>query len=295
MTNDGTLLFATILALAATCAADAAAESAAGDWRSMTDVLAAAGADDWRDIEPRNLLYMELDQGTVVMELNTQFAPRHLSNLRRLVAAGHFKPAAIERSQDNYVVQWSGAGPFGDAATRLEPEFFRSATGLAFTPLASRDAYAPEVGFVAGFPVGRDSADGRAWLAHCYGMLGVGRDTAPDSGSGAELYVVTGHAPRHLDRNVTLIGRVIDGIDKLSTLPRGTGPLGFYQDDADKVPIRRLRFGTDYDPGWQALKTDTATFAALVNSRRYRREDWFVDPAGAIGLCNVPLPVRQVR
>ena len=94
---------------------------------------------------------------------------------------------------------------------------------------------------------------------------------------------------------MTLIGRVIDGVEKLSTLPRGSGPLGFYREEGDKVPIRSLRFGTDYDPGWQALRTDTATFAALVNARRYRREDWFVDPAGAIGLCNVPLPARRVR
>ncbi len=282
---------ATALAVLA-CAAAGHAEPVA--WRSMGEVLAASADADWRDIEPRNLLYLELDRGTVVMELAPQFAPRHIANLRRLVAAGHFSPAAIARSQDNYVVQWSGAGPLGDAEERLAPEFFRSAQGLTFTGLASRDAYAPEVGFVDGFPAARTAADGSAWLAHCYGMLGAGRDTAADSGNAGELYVVTGHAPRHLDRNVTLLGRVIDGIEHLSTLPRGGGPLGFYEQASERVPIRRLRFGTDYDAGWQALRTESPTFAALVESRRYRNEDWFVDPAGAIGLCNVPLPVRRV-
>ncbi len=282
---------ATALAVLA-CAAAGHAEPVA--WRSMGDVLAASADADWRDIEPRNLLYLELDRGTVVMELAPQFAPRHIANLRRLVAAGHFSPAAIARSQDNYVVQWSGAGPLGDAEERLAPEFFRSAQGLTFTGLASRDAYAPEVGFVDGFPAARTAADGSAWLAHCYGMLGAGRDTAADSGNAGELYVVTGHAPRHLDRNVTLLGRVIDGIEHLSTLPRGGGPLGFYEQASERVPIRRLRFGTDYDAGWQALRTESPTFAALVESRRYRNEDWFVDPAGAIGLCNVPLKVRRV-
>lgn len=273
----------------------AALNAATPEWRSMPDVLAAASASDWRDIEPQNLLYMELDAGTVVMELAPQFAPLHVANLRKLIKAGHFRDASIKRSQDNYVAQWSGDGPLGDAAEKLAAEFFRDAKGLNFTPLASRDAYAAEVGFVDGFPVGRDSATGRAWLAHCYRMLGAGRDMAADSGNAAELYVVNGHAPRHLDRNVTLLGRVIDGIEHLTTLPRGTGPLGFYEDEIDYVQIRSMRLGTDYDSGWQALRTDTATFAALVESRRERNEDWFIDPAGAIGLCNVPLPVRRVE
>ncbi|MGB5247655.1 MAG: peptidylprolyl isomerase [Woeseia sp.] len=265
------------------------------EWRSMPEVLAAATAKDWREIEPQNLLYMELDGGTVIMELAPQFAPMHVANLRKLLAAGHFKEASIKRSQDNYVAQWSGSGPLGDAAEKLAPEFYRDSRGLTFTKLASRDPYAAEVGFVDGLPVGRDPASGRIWLAHCYRMLGAGRDMAADSGNAAELYVVNGHAPRHLDRNVTLLGRVIDGIEHLTTLPRGTGPLGFYEDEKDFVRIRSLRLGTDYDNGWQALRTDTDTFAALVESRRHRNEDWFLDPAGAIELCNVPLPVRRVE
>ena len=263
-------------------------------WQSMSEVLAASAAGDWRDIPAENLLHLELNGGRVVMELAPAFAPAHITNLRELVAAGHFRGAAIKRVQDNYVVQWSGEGPRGEAAGTLAPEFYRPAAGLAFTPLESRDPYAAEVGFVDGFPVGRDGPDGRAWLAHCYAMLGVGRDVAADSGNSSELYVVIGHAPRHLDRNVTLIGRVIDGIEHLSSLPRGTGPLGFYESEEELVPIRSLRFASDYDAGWQALRTDTDTFADLVRSRQYRREDWFADPAGSIELCNVPLPVRMI-
>ena len=41
--------------------------------------------------------------------------------------------------------------------------------------------------------------------------------------------------PRHLDKNVTLVGRVIKGMELLSSLPRGTGDLGFFenQDEVD--------------------------------------------------------------
>ena len=136
------------------------------------------------------------------------------------------------------------------------------------------------------------------WLTHCYGMVGVGRDVALDSGNGGELYVVIGHAPRHLDLNVTLVGRVVQGIEVLSTLPRGTGPLGFYEDPEQFVEIESMRLGSDIpEAEWQdleILRTDTPTFEALIESRRNRHESWFASPTGRIGLCNVPLPVRKV-
>ncbi len=179
------------------------------------------------------------------------------------------------------------------------PEFYRDADGLPFTVANSRDAYANEVGFSSGFAAGRDGEEGRAWLAHCYGALGVGRGNSPRSGNGAELYVVTGHAPRHLDRNVTLVGRVVHGIEHLSTLPRGTGPLGFYEDESEQVLIESIRFGTELPEderlAIELLRTDTETFQLLIEARRYRAEEWFVDSAERIGLCNVPLPTRPTE
>ena len=275
----------------------------AQDRPTMSAVLDASQRSDWREPDADELLYLELETGRVVFLLTPLFAPKHIDNLRKLVAGRYFDGLAIIRSQDNYVVQWGdpAAGTddersLGTASERLEPEFYRAADGLDFTLLESRDAYAGEVGFVDGFPAGRDGAAGRAWLTHCYGMLGVGRATSPRSGNGAELYVVTGHAPRHLDRNVTLVGRVVHGMERLSTLPRGTGALGFYESAEEHVPIESVRFGSDLPETErlpiEILRTDTATFARLVEARRHRVEEWFVDPADAIGVCNVPLPVR---
>jgi peptidylprolyl isomerase len=270
---------------------------------TMSEVLQASSASDWRRPDSDNLLIMEIAGGQVVFELAPSFAPRHIENIRKLVADRFFDGAAVTRSQENYVVQWGDpdagtedARDYGAAAATLSPEFFRNLAGLAFSALASADAYADEVGFVDGFPVGSDGK--RAWLAHCYGMLGVGRANAPESGNGAELYVVIGHAPRHLDRNVTLIGRAIRGMENLSTLPRGSGSLGTYETAAENVAIRSLRFGDDIDgraiPDFSLLKTDTDTFGNFVNARRNRTEDWFADPGGRVELCNVPLPVREI-
>ena len=287
-------------------AAIAVGIAAAQDRPTMSGVLEASRESDWRSLDPDYTLYMRLSDGLVVFELAPQFAPVHIANIRKLVSQQYFNGLAVIRSQDNYVAQWgdpkSGsqdARSLGDAAEMLDPEFYRDAGGLAFTALDSRDAYANEVGFSSGFAAGRDGEEGRAWLVHCYGALGVGRGNSPRSGNGAELYVVTGHAPRHLDRNVTLVGRVVHGIEHLSTLPRGTGPLGFYDDESERVLSESIRFGTELPEderlAIELLRTDTETFQLLIEARRYRAEAWFVDPAERLGLCNVPLPTRPVN
>jgi peptidylprolyl isomerase len=270
----------------------------------MAEVLAASAASDWQPLDPENTLYLELASGRVVIALAPAFAPRHVASVKTLVRARYFDGLAVLRSQDNYVVQWGDPAqqpekrrPLGAAAATLPPEFDRPlGDDLPFTPLTDGDAYAPEVGFGGGFPVARDPRGGRMWLTHCYGMVGAGRDEAPGSGSGTELYVVIGHAPRHLDRNVTLLGRVVQGMEHLSTLPRGTGALGFYEDPAQQVPIRSLRLAADLPAEERAdletLRTDSPAFAALIASRRHRSEPWFAHPVDRIELCNVPLPVR---
>jgi peptidylprolyl isomerase len=279
-------------------------DSRADERPTMGSVLESAEESDWRELNPEFTLYMTIPGGTVVMELAPDFAPKVIQNIRRLTDAEFFDGAAIIRSQENYVAQWgdpnseSGdARSRGDAALTIEAEFYRDAAGLAFAAIESLDAYADQVGFVKGFPAGKDNGDGRAWLTHCYGMLGVGRGMETDSGSGAELYVVTGHSPRHLDRNVVLVGRVIQGMELLTTLPRGTGSLGFYESEDEYVTIESIRFASDVPEAERihlnVLRTDTNTFQDLVEARRYRAEEWFVDPTNKISLCNVPIPVRS--
>jgi peptidylprolyl isomerase len=269
--------------------------------RTMAEVLAAAAPADWRPRDAGHTLYLELDSGRVVIELAPRFAPEHAANILRLARQGYYDGLAIVRSQDNFVVQWGdpeGKRPLGEARATLPPEFtVPLAASLPFTPLPDGDGYAPEVGFSDGFPAARDRQAGQAWLAHCYAMVGAGRGNEVDSGNGAEVYVVIGHAPRQLDRNIALVGRVVQGMERLATLPRGSGPLGFYEQPAQHVPIRRVRVAADVPESersrLEVLRTDTATFAALVEARRNRRDEWYKVPAGHIDLCNVPIPVRS--
>jgi peptidylprolyl isomerase len=292
------LAVALVLSLPVVRAAEPSA--AAARPRTVGEVLAGTTAADWRPLDPENTLYLQLPQGRVVIELAPAFAPLHAANLRTLARQHYFDGLAIVRSQDNFVVQWGdpdGKRALGAAQAKLAPEFtVRAGPGFAFTPIPDRDGYAPEVGFSDGFPAARDPAKGEAWLTHCYGMVGAGRGNETDSGNGTELYVVTGHAPRQLDRNIALVGRVVAGMEWLSTLPRGSGPLGFYEQPEQYVPITSVRLAAEVPAAererLEVMKTDTASFRALVEARRNRRDDWYIVPAGYVDICNVPIVAR---
>jgi peptidylprolyl isomerase len=291
------------VAAAVVIAGPASAAEPGEDAAPMTSaqVLASMSPSDWRPLDEQNTLYLELESGRVIIELAPAFAPAHVANIRTLVRQKYFDGLAVIRAQDNYVVQWGdpdGQRTLGEASETLPPEFSIGITpSLPFTRLPDIDGYAPESGFSNGFPAARDPANGQAWLVHCYAMVGVGRGNDPNSGSGAELYVVIGHAPRHLDRNIALVGRVWQGMELLSALPRGSGNMGFYERPDQYVRIKSIGIAADRPPSGRShlevMRTDTPSFAAYVESRRNRREDWFKVPTGHVGLCNVPVAVRS--
>ena len=285
----------------------AAAEPQPAPLQTMTTVIEQSKATDWRTPDDDYVLYLELKSGRVVIELAPKFAPNHVRNVIKLARQKYFDGLAIVRVQENYVVQWGDplatdpnkARSLGEAKTRLTAEFATVGTDLKFMQLPTLDAYADQVGFVDGFPAARDGASGKTWLAHCYGMVGAGRQESLASGNGGELYVVIGHAPRHLDRNVTLLGRVLKGMELLTTLPRGRGDLGFYESPRKHVKIRSIRVASDVKQKdrerLEVFRTDRPAFYQLIDSRANRRESWFAHPVGRIGLCNVPIPVREAR
>lgn len=263
-------------------------------------VIDASKPSDWRRVDPANMLYMDVGGGTVIIELAPQFAPLHVANIKTLVRERFFDGTSVNRVQENYVTQWGDATEkksLGSAQAKVPLEAERSARGLAFTPIAQPDAYAAKVGFVDGFATAMDGK-GSAWLAHCYGAVGVGRGEAADSGSGAELYTPIGHAPRHLDRNYAPVGRILQGMELLTSLPRGTGQLGFYEDAAQRPPIRRVRLGSDVPAtervDLEVMRTDTPTFAAFVDARANRDRDGFMVGMRGVDLCNIRVPVRPV-
>ena len=283
---------------------------AAGTAPSTAEAVAALDADPalWRTVDPEDLMVMEFGGKRVLIELAPHFAPHTVDNIRKLVRAGYYDSTAIVRVQDNYVVQWgaeeedvqsgdTGAAPNrGDALDRVPGELSRP-RGDDFTTIDQHDVYAPTVGFSRGFAAAQDGQT--QWLTHCYGAVGVGRADDVDGADGSSLYVVTGAPPRHLDLNIALAGRVLDGMPAFLALPAGSDQMGFYAAGEAKPPLTRVMFAADLPPAEreavrvEVARTDTPAFLDYVGARANRaRDGWFVRSAGAVDLCNIPVPVR---
>ncbi|MXO85984.1 peptidylprolyl isomerase [Altererythrobacter aurantiacus] len=301
---------------------------------SPNEIVDQASTDDWVAIAPEDLLVMTLapaadgtERKVVIQLMPAPFSQGWVENIRLLARSGWYDDISVNRVQDNYVVQWGdpnydnpeatgeakplpeglrmmGKGdytarvPVGLISPDIEADFSPTTREGWPTPIL-RDAYASSATFESGWPFAfrqyPDKSD--RWPVHCYGMVGVGRGYSPDTGSGAELYTVIGHAPRHLDRNIALVGRVIEGIEHLSSLPRGTGNLGFYESAEERVPIQTIRVASDLppaeQPSFEYLSTESETFARYAEARANRRDPFFIAPAGGADICNIPVPVRR--
>jgi len=278
--------------------------------KTAQEILAASPASDWRALDPENTLLMELASGQVLIELAPRFAPAHAANIRALARGGYWDGLSILRVQDNFVTQWGD--PDGEDAAKARPlpagaspklpaEFSVPIDAIGksagFTKLPDVDGWAPRTGFAQGFPVAADPKAGKAWLTHCYGMVGAGRSDAVDSSNGSELYVVIGQAPRGLDLNITVVGRVLNGMELLSALPRGAAAMGFYDKPELRTGIQRIRLLAEVPaaerPALQVLKTESATWTQLLDARRYRG-GWFVHSPGHIEVCSASVPTRPL-
>lgn len=289
---------------------------------SPGEIADAAPPAHWVPIAASDLLVMDLapdaagkPRRVVIQLIPAPFSTGWTGNIRKLAAARWWDGLAIVRVQDNYVVQWGD--PDGEDEARAKPlpsginsvpesgyvvpsrviishETPAPAGPIVHTPRG--DAYAEFTGFSSGWPVARDHQ--HEWPVHCYGMVGVGRNLSPDTGSGAELYTVIGHAPRHLDRNIALVGRVVEGMAHLSSLPRGTGPLGFYEKLEERTVIRSARLASELPEAgslrFEYLDSASESFTRYAAARANRKDAFFNIPAGGADICNIPVPIRKI-
>ncbi len=309
-----------LLALLAAVAASPEPATPPAKALAPAEIVAAAPAAEWVAIAASDLLVMDLapdnaghPRRVVIQLLPAPFSQGWIGNIRKLATAHWWDGTSINRAQENYVVQWGDPDGENKAKAKALPEglavvsqteyTISGDTGLPrlFAP-QSHDAYSPLIGFVGGFPIGMNPpvmhfSGGSWWPIHCYGTVGVGRNEPPDTGNGAELYAVIGHAPRQLDRNIAVVGRVIEGMEHLSTLPRGTGDLGFYKTAPERTPIRAIRNGPDVPdlPAFEYLGTESASFARYADARANRRDAFYIQPAGGVDICNVPVPIRRQK
>ncbi|MGF1463713.1 MAG: peptidylprolyl isomerase [Maricaulaceae bacterium] len=275
---------------------------------AVTLALGGAGAgaqdaepSDWRAVAPENLLLIETVHGVTTLELNPDFAPAHTARMRALARAGFYDGEYFYRVIDGFVAQ---AGVQDDDRmtdwSPLENENDRPLSEATFTPLGNGDLFAAEVGHIDGFPVGRDADLGREWLLHCPGALAMARDEDPDTGR-TEIYIVL-DAQRYLDRNLTVFGRVIDGLAAIQKLERGDRAVesGVIQPPRTGDQILNVRLAADIDaaerPGFEVMNTRSDVFAADKRGRRVREEPFFYrKPPEILDICGYSVPVRRAE
>jgi peptidylprolyl isomerase len=271
-------------------------------------------AQDWRDVDPNNLVLIDTRYGEVAVELAPQFAPRHVERVHALIRAHFYDGLSFYRVIDGFVAQ-GGIGE-GTASTKdhpkearglkewppLKAEFERPiGSDVRFTPLGNADLVAPEVGHVDGFPAGRDVKQGRMWMVQCPGTFAFARDNGADTAT-TEFYIVIGEAPRRLDRNLTALGRVIDGMQSVQKLERGDPDVenGVIQDVRRRDPILRMRLAADVPqkerPHYQVMRTDSASFAKEKEHRKNPAPEFYVHtPPPVLDICGISAPVQRMR
>ena len=270
-----------------------------------TDAAGAfAGIPDWRPVDPEDLLLIETAQGRIAIELADQFAPAHAARMRQAARDGFFDGLDFYRVIDGFVAQ-GGRGEDAEAVDLpayppLAGEFTVPADSVTFTPMEDADLYAAQVGHVDGFPAARDAAAREVWPIHCPGTMAMARDNAPDSGD-VEFYIVMGQGPRHLDRIMSVFGRVIDGMEHVQALQRGDPAInsGVIADPEPRNVIHAMRIAADLPladrPAYEVMRTDGRAFHEAKAARRHRTHDFFFEtPVPVIEACHMPGPVRAV-
>ncbi len=288
---------------------------------SPEEVLAAAPAEHWLPIPVSDLMIIRLADnldGTrreiTVQLLPPRYSGGHVRNVRKLAEARWWDNTGIYRVAKNFVSQFGGA-PYGKQLpgtleTVPESEYFNAALGekraadmkaleemrvwsnthrkTDIQPLMKiiYENYGAKVGFADGWPVGLKG--GKYYPITCRGALSPAHFDPPDTGSGADISIITGEEARSLDTTFGHVGRVINGLEHAVNLPLGPAPAGFYNDLSQNVPIVSIRMASTLPPEEHPQYEYLASYSPSLLQ--------YIAAHGGYGnICTVDYPVRQKR
>jgi len=267
----------------------------------------------WNSLDPDNTVYLQLHDGTVIIELNPSFAPKTVKQFKRLLEDQFYRGLSFYRVIDGFVAQGGDESDIDGSqiSETLEAEFeinwplkpkdkeeAEDWLPMSWTPVQKDDMFAPYTGFIDGFPAARDKKKaGKTWLTHCPGTVAMARNDDPDS-SGTDFYIVIGQAPRYLDRNLTIFGRVVWGMDVVQRIKRGpTLKNGIIEEDLERSWIKRMRLASSLAEAERldiyVADTNSKGFKKLLKERRNRTNKFFHHkPPRVLDICQVPIPAR---
>ncbi|WP_157726619.1 peptidylprolyl isomerase [Thalassotalea crassostreae] len=260
---------------------------------SLCSYSAVANEDSWRLVAPENMLLLELEYGNVVIELKPEFAPKNIAEFKRLIKTEMFNDAKFYRVVDGFVAQ-AGPKPSYQPRAMIPLEATKKLTAKDnYVAVETKDMFADETGFIDGFAVGVEDKSNQSWLLHCPGTVAMARSTEPNTAAG-DFYAVIGQAPRYLDRNMSVIGRVVYGLEYLQKLDR------FVITDEKQWPemagtseIKAINLMADLPKDKQiqieVWRTESKEFQSMLDSRRKRSHDFFIfKPKPVLDVCQVP-------
>ncbi|NOX93533.1 MAG: peptidylprolyl isomerase [Alphaproteobacteria bacterium] len=263
---------------------------------SPGEILEASSPSDWRKLNPENTLYIDLERGRIVVALSTQLAQRHVTQVKALAREGYYDGLSFYRVIDGFVAQGGdafGKRPFKEAQKNMPPEFEQPLSDhISVTLQDDADGYASKIGWVDSLPVGIDDKANTVWHLHCTGAFAFGRNNETDSAS-TEFYI-TLQPQRYLDRNLTVFGRVVEGMEHFQMMRRAAPPES--EDDDLGETILSMRVAADVPDdqrvNLEILDSSTETFAAYLEARRNRPSAFFYYRPDYVDICQFPVPVR---
>ena len=154
-------------------------------------------------------MLLELKYGNVKIELFPEVAPNHVERFKTLANSKKYNGVVFHRVIDKFMAQ-TGDVQFGNSSNE-NYDLNRAGTGGSDLPnLKSEFSNVP----------------------HVRGTLSMARSQDPNSAN-SQFFICFEDAS-HLDRNYTIFGKVIEGMEYIDKIKRGNGPNGLVE-DPDKI------------------------------------------------------------
>ncbi|KZN32691.1 hypothetical protein N474_24880 [Pseudoalteromonas luteoviolacea CPMOR-2] len=261
--------------------------------RAPSEIINSAPEKAWREVDSNNVLRITLETGHVYVELNERLAPNHTNNIKLLAREQFYNGLSVYRFVEGFVAQ---GGDHTDTKVpkegkkRLDAELsLKTNKALPITALDGSDGYAIRTGFLDGFAVGQNSPATKTWMTHCAGTFAMARGNGINSG-GTEFYI-TLSPQRYLDRNITVFGRVLEGMEHVLQLQR-TPTEGRVFNPIASVDVL-IDIAQEDNTQFEVFDTDTALFEELIAARTNRPEPWFKFTPNYADVCSISVPTRR--
>lgn len=161
--------------------------------------LAAGSARAQPALDPENTLYMDLKYGRVVITMFPDLAPKTVAQIKTLTRQGFYDNTPFHRVIEGFMAQGgdpTGTGGGGSKLPNLPAEFTTK----------------------------------RHFLR---GTCGMARTSDPNSGN-SQFFIMFAPNPG-LDGNYTIWGQVVQGMEFVDKITRGTGPNGAVLGAPDRI------------------------------------------------------------